>query len=223
MIVSNDFVERLKVMGIFSLEIYKVVTGTLLTIFIPQSCEVLNDANQTSTDLCSLQDNFDNRQETPYREACVYVSFASLAAFLGTYMIELRRENYAIQHLDSDKETPENELRTILKDEPTLEKNLDRLNLIYWRSLLLTTLLYGTNLGLSYKVLNDHASSSTISTAGSLVLLIAMKLYNSLSCARRSLKEDLISSAYMKEFVTFNVLDKDYVEKKIELRENNHP
>ena len=220
--IDHDYLERFKVLGLFSLELYKVVTGTLLTIFIPQSCEIVDEMNNTRVEICSLQENFENRDMDVYREACVYVSFVSLFSFATSYMIELQRENYAIENLDSDKDVPENQLREILKDEPALEQTLDRLNIIYWRSLLVTTGLYGVNLGLSYKVLNDHASSATASTAGSLVLLIVMKLYNSLQCARRSLKEDMISSAYLKEFVTFNVLDEDYLEKKEESRENTN-
>ena len=36
-----------------------------------------------------------------------------------------------------------------------------------------------------------------------------MKLYNSLEVARQSVKNDKMMSAYMSEFVSFNVLDKD--------------
>jgi hypothetical protein len=43
-----------------------------------------------------------------------------------------------------------------------------------------------------------------------------MKLYNSLEVARQSVKNDKMMSAYMSEFVSFNVLDKDYVEAKLQ-------
>ena len=41
-----------------------------------------------------------------------------------------------------------------------------------------------------------------------------MKLYNSLEVARQSVKNDKMTSAYMSEFVSFNVLDEDYVKAK---------
>ena len=41
-----------------------------------------------------------------------------------------------------------------------------------------------------------------------------MKLYNSFDVARQSVKNDKMMSAYMSEFVSFNVLDADYVEEK---------
>jgi hypothetical protein len=45
-----------------------------------------------------------------------------------------------------------------------------------------------------------------------------MKLYNSLSVAYYSVKDDKMMSAFMSEFVSFNVLDKDYVSEN-----NNNP
>ena len=40
MIVDQDIVQRIKVAGIFALQFYKVLTGTMLTLFIPQACYV---------------------------------------------------------------------------------------------------------------------------------------------------------------------------------------
>ena len=42
-----------------------------------------------------------------------------------------------------------------------------------------------------------------------------MKLYNSLEVARQSVKNDKMMSAYMSEFVSFNVLDADYIANKL--------
>ena len=41
-----------------------------------------------------------------------------------------------------------------------------------------------------------------------------MKLYNSLSIAYKSVKNDTMLSAFLTEFVSFNVLDKDYISDK---------
>tara|TARA_B100000575_G_C23034746_1_gene595661 strand:+ start:81 stop:341 length:261 start_codon:yes stop_codon:yes gene_type:complete len=48
-----------------------------------------------------------------------------------------------------------------------------------------------------------------------------MKLYNSLTVAHQSVKNDKMMSAYMCEFVSFNVLDTDYVQKKYNGEKNN--
>ena len=48
----------------------------------------------------------------------------------------------------------------------------------------------------------------------SFTLLILMKLYNSFSVAYQSVKNDKMMSAYMSEFVSYNVLDSDYLASK---------
>ena len=52
-------------------------------------------------------------------------------------------------------------------------------------------------------------------------LLVLMKLYNSLEVARQSVKNDKMMSAYMNEFVSYNVLDSDYVQEKYGRTKNN--
>ena len=46
-----------------------------------------------------------------------------------------------------------------------------------------------------------------------------MKLYNSLEVAHQSVKNDKMMSAYMSEFVSFNVLDPDYIKDKVDEEE----
>ena len=43
-----------------------------------------------------------------------------------------------------------------------------------------------------------------------------MKLYNSLEVAHQSVKNDKMTSAYMSEFVSFNVLDADYIKEQLD-------
>ena len=100
--------------------------------------------------------------------------------------------------------------------EPKLDKAMDRLNLWYYRTLLFNCGVYGINLALSAKLVKDgYHSSSTLSCFFSFSLLVLMKLYNSLEVARQSVKNDKMMSAYMSEFVSFNVLDADFVANKL--------
>ena len=63
-------------------------------------------------------------------------------------------------------------------------------------------------------LVTDYHSMSTISCFVSFVLLVMMKLYNSLSVGYQSVKNDKMMSAFMSEFVYYNVLDADYLESK---------
>ena len=213
--IDEDIVQRIKVAGIFLLQVYKVTTGTMLSLFIPQSCQDDSLTNTTGSEsrICSLQENYENADG--YHQTVMYWNAFSFITFFTYYMIELRREEWAIKFLDIDNDKPDNSLKEIIVKEPQLDKKMDRLNLWYYRTLMFNCGVYGINLGLSAKLVKDgYHSSSTLSCFASFSLLVLMKLYNSLEVARQSVKNDKMMSAYMSEFVSFNVLDKDYVEAK---------
>ena len=209
-----DFIQRVKVGGIFCLQIYKILTGTLLTIFVPQSCERFSlETNTTDNNVCSLTENLNNSDI--YHKKTLYWNIFTMTLFIGYYIIELKRENWSIQYLDIDNDKPDNSLKEIIKNEKELDKEMDKLNLYYYYLLCSTIFAYSVNIMLMIKILNDdYHSSSTISCFVSFVLLVLMKLYNSYIVAKESIKNDKMMSAYMSEFVSYNVLDKDYVSKQ---------
>jgi hypothetical protein len=203
--IDEDIVQRVKVAGIFLLQVYKVTTGTLLSLFIPQSC---------GDEICSIQQNYENNDA--YHKSVLYWNMFSMVTFYTYYLIELRREEWAIKFLDIDNDKPDNALKEIIRKEPELDHKMDRLNKYYYNALMFNCSVYFVNVGLTVKLINDgYHSSSTISCFLSFVLLVLMKLYNSIEVARKSVKDDKMMSAYMSEFISFNVLDKDYVEQKL--------
>ena len=211
--IDQDIIQRVKVAGIFLLQIYKVTTGTMLSLFIPQSC-----GSDESSRVCSLQENYENADG--YHKTVFFWNAFSFLTFFTYYMIELKREEWSIKYLDIDNNKPDNSLKQIIVNEPKLDKAMDRLNLWYYRTLLFNCGVYGINLALSAKLVKDgYHSSSTLSCFASFSLLVLMKLYNSLEVARQSVKNDKMMSAYMSEFVSFNVLDADYVANKL-LKDN---
>ena len=222
--ISQDFKQRIKVGAIFLLQIYKVTTGTLLSLFVPQACSSddyldgsyngLSESDNGSR-ICTLQENFDNADG--YHKTVLYWNMFSMFTFFTYYLIELRREEWAIKYLDIDNDKPDNSLKEIIRQEPELDRRMDKLNLLYYRTLMFNCGTYGINLGLSAKLVKDgYHSSSTLSCFISFALLVLMKLYNSLEVAQQSVKNDKMTSAYMSEFVSFNVLDEDYVKAKLE-------
>ena len=75
---------------------------------------------------------------------------------------------------------------------------------------------------LTIKMINDnYHSNSTISCFISFSLLVMMKLYNSLNVGFQSVKTDKMTSAYMSEFVSYNVIDEDYIKDKYNGKKNN--
>lgn len=203
--VDNDIKERIKVCGIFFLQFYKIITGCLLSLFIPQAC-----GNNEDIRICSLTDNLKN--ENVYHRISIGWNLLTLFIFMSMYVVELRRENWAIKYLDIDNDLPDNNLRKIICNEKILEKQMDSRNLLYFRLLFLSVISYSINILITIKILiSDYHSFSTISCFISFVLLVLMKLYNSVIVSYQSSKNDKMLSAYMSEFVSYNILDKDYL------------
>jgi len=217
MIIDQDFGQRIKVMGIFALQFYKVLTGTMLSLFVPQACyEEIGDGSEERNNLqiCTLTQNYENTDI--YHQFSLSWNTLSFVCFIFCYILELRRENWAIKYLDIDNDKPDNSLKQIIVLEPKLDKQMDKLNKVYFYGLTITAIIYFINICLMINILRqDYHSMATISCFISFVLLVQMKLYNSLSVAYQSVKSDKMMSAFMSEFVSYNVLDSDYVSEHI--------
>ena len=199
-----DFIQRVKVTGLFVLQFYKIVTGTMLTLFIPQNCE---------EQICSITQNIEN--DNRYHKIALSWNIMTMMSFFIMYIFELKRENWSIRYLDIDNDKPDNALKSVIVKEKVLDKRMDLLNLYYYRIVNFTIFMNMINIGLVFKILyNDYHSQSTVSCFVSFSLLILMKLYNSFSVAYQSVKNDKMMSAYMSEFVSYNVLDSDYIKSK---------
>lgn len=224
--IDQDIVQRIKVTGIFMLQFYKVLTGTMLTLFVPQACsqseEVTNDSSIFIPDglserICTITENFENNEI--YHRFTLYFNMLSFFCFIYVYILELQRENWSIKYLDVDKDKSDNALKSIIIKEPKLDKKMDRLNKLYFYGLSVTAFVYMINMLLMINILyQDYHSASTLSCFISFTLLVQMKLYNSLSIAYKSFKNDTMLSAFLTEFVSYNVLDKDYISEN-----NNNP
>ena len=202
--IDIDLIQRIKVTGLFFLQFYKILTGTMLTLFIPQNCE---------EQICTITENYENKDI--YHKITLYWNILTLFSFIITYFYELKRENWSIKYLDIDYNLPDNNLKSVIIKEPKLDKQMDKMNIYYKNIVSITMFLYFVNLCLTIRLLNiNYHSSSTLSCFVSFSLLVMMKLYNSFTVAYNSVKNDKMTSAYMSEFVSFNVLDSDYLKEK---------
>ena len=218
--ISQDFKQRVKVAGLFLLQIYKVTTGTMLSLFVPQACSSSDGSSDNESRICTLQENFDNTDG--YHKMVLYVNMLSMFTFFTYYLLELRREEWAIKYLDIDNDKPDNSLKEIIRTDQPLNWKMDTLNLLYYRTVLGCCGVYVVNVHLSAKLVKDgYHSSSTVSCFLSFTLLVSMKLYNSIEVAWQSVSNDKMMSAYMSEFVSFNVLDSDYVDEQIKLKKKD--
>ena len=214
--IDQDIVQRIKVICIFLLQFYKVLMGTMMTLFVPQACKSISDGSENNiiigetNRICTIRENFENNEI--YHQLTLYWNSISFFCFICIYILELKRESWAIKFLDIDNNKPDNSLKEIIIQEPKLDKYMDKLNKYYFYGLSVTAFVYMINVLLMINILyQDYHSMSTISCFISFTLLVQMKLYNSLSVAYYSVKDDKMMSAFMSEFVSFNVLDNDYL------------
>ena len=209
--IDQDIKQRIKVGGIFLLQSYKILTGTMLSLFIPQSC---------GDNMCSLQENYDKTEV--YHKSLFYWNSFTMLSFFCTYLIELRREEWCVEYLDIDNNFSDNGLKQIIVKDKKLDNYMDKVNKYYYIMIRITCFLYFINLGLTARMLkSDYHSNSTVSCFMSFSLLVLMKLYNSYTVAYQSVTNDKMMSAYMNEFVSYNVIDEDYVQEKYGGNKNN--
>ena len=92
-IVSDqDFKQKSAVYVSFVLELYRVLMGSMLLMFVPQKCD---------DHICDM---FENTTVVPevYNTAIALNAYA-LVCFLIMYIVEIKRENKLINYLEVDK------------------------------------------------------------------------------------------------------------------------
>lgn len=197
-----DIVQRFKVGGLFILQMYKVMTGTLLALFVPQKC---------GDHICTIQENVDDSDR--FHEMVLTWNILTSVLFIGYYLLELRREEWSIKYLDIDNDKPDNSLKEVIIKYKDLDEKMDRINKYYYNIVRVTIFFYVINNLLSIRLLKDkYYSSTTLSCFFSFSLLVGMKLFNSFTVAKNSVLYDKMTSAYMTEFVSYNVIDIDYLQ-----------
>ena len=208
---SVDTKERIKVGGLFIFQSYKVIMGSMLSLFVPQLC--------VGDEVCTISDNLLHHDNDVFHQVTLGFNFLSVLLFIGVYIIELKRENWCVKYLDIDHNIPDNNLESIIKDKPDLLLPLSKHNKLYFQSIFITSLVYSVNLVLSSILIYDnYAGIPSVTSYMSYVVLILLKIYNSLCISYDSMKNNKALSAYIIEFTSYNKIDVDHTHKyEIEL------
>ena len=124
------------------------------------------------------------------------------------YTVELAREHFMIQFFDIDPTKSDLNLKDAIT--PPVQRKLLAWNDLYWKCAASSSALVSTNIALSSIYLAQHYRDlSTVTTVLSFSILVLMKLWRSLSMARKDAHAVRARSAYMTEYTSFNVLDSD--------------
>lgn len=199
---DQDFKQKINVAGILVLELYRVLMGAFLTVFVPQKC---------GDDICTVSENV-NREDILTRIAVAFNAL-TMASFLFLYYIEVKRENKLITYLEVN--------RFCSVDNDSVGKALEKLEISKKESILgydiyyqnvgkLCTYIFGINSVLSSIIVYSHyLDSKTITVYLTNLLFMSSKVYDVYNTVNT--KPNVFYSAYLKDKVQFNDVDPDKV------------
>ena len=95
---NQNFYQRFSVLINILFEFYRVISCSLLIIFIPQKCE--NDK------ICTINDKM--KWNSLFYGVSLTYNFVTLFIFCFLYFLEMRRENVLIKYLDVNPGLPYN-------------------------------------------------------------------------------------------------------------------
>jgi len=197
---DQDTTQRINVAIQVLLEMYRVITSSLLILFVPQICD---------DHICTTTENL--VWETSTYNTALCFNFISMAFLVNMYYMELVRENRLIKYLSINPELANDneevgkrlELVSITK-----QNKIFSINKYYRLSAYGALCIYVLNVMLSSIAISKYyAGSQTTSTFVTYVLFIATKFASVKTLV--STHTNIFYSAYIKANVQFNDVDDD--------------
>ena len=194
---DENFQQRLNISSTILVELYRMITSSLLILFIPQSCH---------KQLCTISENLYSKQKL-YNAGLAF-NFLTLFTFTMLYAIEIRLIKYLSvnQYLPNSNEDVEKTLEHIPYDKKNKILSIDKsYQMISYTSIGMFTI----NSILSGIIVNKYylGSQTNVSLFTS-ILFMATKLISIYNIANTA--KNIFYSAYLKSNVQFNDLDKKY-------------
>ena len=195
-----DTKQRIMTWTYMMMEIYKVLMGTFLVIFVPQQC---------GNRICGATDNFFNGSIiNSVGNISNFVTFGSIGTL---YFIEMKRENWCIKYLDIDDNKSSNNLDEEIEKYPKYKHEMHQLNRKYLNCTYAALFLMVANFIISgFTVYQSYAGPNSVTTFISFFMLVSLKLYSSWNVGSLSVKYERANSAYLREPKTYNTIDEDF-------------
>jgi hypothetical protein len=198
--LDQDTIQRFSVGVQVLLEMYRVITSSLLILFVPQICD---------DHICTTTENL--VWETNTYNTALCFNFISMAFLVNMYYLELVRENRLIKYLAVNPELA-NDNEGVSKQLELLPVNKQNkiftINRYYRLSSYGALSIYVLNVLLSSAAVNQYyAGSQTISTFVTYVLFMATKFASVYSLV--STDKNIFYSAYIVGKIQYNDVDED--------------
>ena len=197
---DQDTMQRINVSIQVLLEMYRVITSSLLILFVPQICD---------DHICTTTENL--VWETSTYNTALCFNFISMTFLVNMYYMELVRENRLIKYLSinpnvaNDNEEVGKQLQLL---STTKQNKIFSINKNYKLSAYVALCIYVLNVMLSSISINKYyAGSQTISTLITYILFMMTKFASVKTLV--STDKNIFYSAYLKSNIQFNDVDDD--------------
>ena len=199
---NQNSYQRFNVLINIVFEFYRIITCSLLILFIPQKCK--------NNSICSINDKLQWRTSL-YGISLTY-NFITLFFFCFLYFLEIRRENVLIKYLDVTPELPYNksDVEKLLDQLPVNKKQkLLYIHTYYQKYANIMIYIYIANAVLSALIISRYRiPNQTLSTYITYILFILIKFNNVYSIANT--EAYTFYSAYLTTNMQFNDIDNKY-------------
>lgn len=205
----SDSKQRVLVALAFVLEFYKVMMGSMLTLFVPHRC--VEDVALPACTLSEVASRLVDGDDPDWVQRAAFLANATtLVMVVVLYGFEAYREDWCISNLDIDPSKPATNLDRELDAYPDLRRKSVQLNERYSRMSGVVAVAVAGNFAMSGVYLLGHqAGLTTLVSLVSYLLLLAIKLHQTYSISHASLRNSRSFSAYMVVQRTFNCVDED--------------
>ena len=200
---DQDFNQKLNVASTLVLELYRVLMGAFLMVFVPQKC---------GDTICTMGENM-NRDDTISQTTLIF-NVMTMLSFLGLYFVEVKRENKLINYLEVNRFTPvDNEsvgesLEKLASDKKQRILDYDG---YYQKAGYVSTGAFILNAILSSIVVYSHyLDNTTVTVYLTNLLFMGLKVSDVYSTVNT--KQNVFYSAYLKNKVQFNDVDPDKIQ-----------
>ena len=183
----------------------------LLSLFVSQKC---------SDHDCSISEKFNTN--SIHDRLVLTFNFISLLFFIFVYNLEFNREHFIIRHFNDNPKLGDHHIKTILSDEPNIEKSLNLWNKRFYYGTISAIGLGTINFIVSGHliIINYYNGMRTITSLVTNILLVANSLSSNYAISKKSFKEGLALSSTRLEPISYNVFE-PHIRSAIEARKND--
>jgi hypothetical protein len=230
-LITQNCQQRTLITLFLLLDAYRVLIGSFYTLFVPQSCPdkpILVFYNTTNTTLleqpntfhpCTLEDNVTDL--TLLNEAALSLNAATCFFMVIGFILEYRREQWMVKHLEVDPKKSDNNLVTEIESYEKMKKSLKNKNRDFRNIFAFVGVMSAINIICSgFLVYEYYDGFKTTTTFITNTLLILMRVSKSISISQTCEKEMKAQSVYLTEPTTFNTIDPAYKKEEMQMMES---